>query len=263
MHWLSLMKIYSSSWRVAVVVQFVVLLCTHAPESAAQFYNGVNFLSDQWAAPRYDSAESQTSLANAAASGANSIAIVVTWFQSSVDSSGPIYPGPRTVADSEIAAVVRQAHDRGISVLLRPAVDPDWRLPNTSKTWRGQIGRNFTSDQWAEWFTAYSHMMTRYAQVAAANGIDMFSVGMELSATQSQDALWRSLISKIRTIFNGSLTYGANWDVVTDVTFFDDLDFIAVDAYERCPVSHCIFVTLHQLLPPGPRGPQRHREAAC
>jgi hypothetical protein len=156
---------------------------------------------------------------------------VVTWFQSSVDSSGPIYPGPRTVTDSEIAAVVKQAHGRGISVLLRPAVDPDWRLPNTSNTWRGEIGRNFTSDQWSEWFSAYSKMITHYALVSAANGIDVFSVGMELSATQSQEALWRSLISKVRFIFKGSLTYGSNWDVATVVSFFDDLDFIGVDAY--------------------------------
>jgi hypothetical protein len=126
---------------------------------------------------------------------------------------------------------VKQAHHRGISVLLRPAVDPDWRLPNTSGTWRGEIGRNFTADQWSQWFRSYADMMMHYARIAADNSIDVFSVGMELSATQSQDSLWRHLISDIRTVYAGSLTYGANWDVVTSVTFFDVLDFIAVDAY--------------------------------
>jgi len=173
----------------------------------------------------------QTSLDNAAANGINSIAVVVTWFQPSVDSSGPIYPGPRTVTDDEIAAVVVMARTRGMSVLLRPAVDPDWNLPNTSGTWRGQIGRNFTAEQWQQWFAAYSQMLTHYARVATATGVEIFSVGMELSATQSQDLLWRSTISKIRSIFRGQLTYGANWDVVANVTFFDALDVIGVDAY--------------------------------
>ncbi len=216
------------------------LLCIAAsalmlrPRGAAasqQFYNGINFLSDQWATPRYDSIQAQTSLSNAAASGVSSIAVVVTWFQTSVDSSGPIYRGPKSVTDSEIAAVVKQAHGRGMSVLLRPAVDPDWHLPNASGTWRGEIGRNFTQDEWNTWFSSYSDMMIHYARVAAENSVEMFSVGMELTATQGQDSLWRSLISQLRAIYAGSLTYGANWDVVSAVTFFDALDYIAVDAY--------------------------------
>ena len=214
-----------------VAASVALLLPSRSAAASLQFYNGINFLSDQWAAPRYGSIQAITSLDQAAASGANSIAVVVTWFQASVDSSGPIYPGPRTATDSEIAAVARQAHDRGVSVLLRPAVDPDWRLPNTSGTWRGEIGRNFTAEQWDVWFSAYAQMMRHYARVAADNSIDMLSVGMELSATQSQDSLWRSLISEIRAIFAGSLTYGANWDVVSAVTFFQDLDYIGVDAY--------------------------------
>jgi hypothetical protein len=212
-----------------VAVSVALVLSAHA--TAAEFFNGINFLSDQWSAPRYDSAEAHASLTNAAASGANSIAVVVTWFQSSVDSSSPIYRGPRTVSDSEIAAVVQQARAKGMSVLLRPAVDPDWRLPNTSGTWRGQIGRSFSPDQWDEWFSAYSRMITHYAHVAANNSIELFSVGMELTATQRQDVLWRALINQIRRIFPGRLTYGANWDAVAEVPFFDALDSIAVDAY--------------------------------
>ena len=224
-----MMSCFSSLCLGLIAVLLVCARASAAPPSP--FYNGINFLSDQWSAPRYDSIPARTSLNNAANSGANSIAIVVTWFQPSVDVSGPIYPGPSTVTDAEISAAVVVARTRGMSILLRPAVDPDWRLPNTSGTWRGQIGRNFTADQWQQWFDAYSGMLTHYARVAAANAVEMFSVGMELSATQSQDAHWRSTISKIRGIFSGGLTYGANWDVVGNVTFFDALDYIGVDAY--------------------------------
>jgi hypothetical protein len=220
--------IHASPLRLTVSAVF--LSCALAASLPA-FFNGVNFLSDQWSAPRYNSSAARQSLQNAANSGINAIAVVVTWFQPSVDRSSPIYPGPRTVSDGEIAAIVEQAHALNISVMLRPAVDPDWRLPNTSGTWRGQIGRHFTPDQWNDWFAAYSRMMVHYAQVAASSGVDTFSVGMELSASQTQDAHWRSTISAIRRIFGGGLTYGANWDAVASVPFFDALDFVGVDAY--------------------------------
>ena len=224
-------KVRVSCFSVRAAAAASLALCALNAATASEFYNGINFLSDQWSAPRYDSAPAQASLDNAAATGANSIAVVVTWFQPSVDSSSPIYPGPHTVTDTEIAAVVKHARARGISVLLRPAVDPDWRLPNTSGTWRGEIGRSFSPDQWDEWFSAYARMITHYAHVAANNSVEVFSVGMELSATQSQDVLWRALITQVRCIYKGRLTYGANWDVVTAVSFFDALDFIGVDAY--------------------------------
>jgi hypothetical protein len=223
------MSCYFSTWFAFFAG---ILFCTRASSAPSSlFYNGINFLSDQWSTPRYDSIPAQASLDNAANSGVNSIAVVVTWFQPAVDVWGPIYPGPATVTDSEISAAVVIARMQGMSIMLRPAVDPDWRLPNTSGTWRGQIGRNFTHDQWHQWFDSYSSMIIHYACVAAMYGVEIFSVGMELSATQSQDAHWRSLISKIRSVYTGQLVYGANWDVVDNVTFFDALDFIGVDAY--------------------------------
>jgi Glycoside Hydrolase Family 113 len=40
------------------------------------------------------------------------------------------------------------------------------------------------------------------------------------------------LIKKVRNIYSGKLTYAANWNSeVSDISFWDDLDFIGIQAY--------------------------------
>lgn len=42
---------------------------------------------------------------------------------------------------------------------------------------------------------------------------------------------WRKLIKDVRGIYKGKLSYAANFDNYSDVAFWDDLDFIGVNAY--------------------------------
>ena len=65
-------------------------------------------------------------------------------------------------------------------------------------------------------------------------------VGIELDTTVSHDAQWRSLISAVRAVYSGTLTYGASATSCVggpchrgyrDVTWWDALDFAGVDAY--------------------------------
>ena len=45
------------------------------------------------------------------------------------------------------------------------------------------------------------------------------------------DRRWRQLIAQVRMVYRGQLTYAANFDTYQDVTFWDDLDIIGVNAY--------------------------------
>ena len=40
-----------------------------------------------------------------------------------------------------------------------------------------------------------------------------------------------SLFDKVRNIYTGKLTYAANWDNYENVGFWDQLDFVGIDAY--------------------------------
>ena len=42
---------------------------------------------------------------------------------------------------------------------------------------------------------------------------------------------WGELIIKIKEIYSGKLTYAANWDEYRRVPFWNQLDFIGIDAY--------------------------------
>ncbi|MEM7675554.1 MAG: hypothetical protein AAF449_06080 [Myxococcota bacterium] len=45
------------------------------------------------------------------------------------------------------------------------------------------------------------------------------------------DRKWRMLISKVRTVFSGKLTYAANFDHYQEVQFWDALDIVGINAY--------------------------------
>ena len=46
-----------------------------------------------------------------------------------------------------------------------------------------------------------------------------------------QEALWRSLIAQVRTVYTGQLTYAANFDNFHRVGFWDALDMVGINAY--------------------------------
>lgn len=123
--------------------------------------------------------------------------------------------------DDSLVAVTKQAHELGIKVLLKPHV---WG--------RGELDmRNWTAAQWAAWFASYTRFIEHYAAIARDAKVDAFSIGNEQKIASSHEAEWRAIIKRVRTIYRGPLTYGANFDEVFDVRFWDALDFIGVSAY--------------------------------
>ena len=60
----------------------------------------------------------------------------------------------------------------------------------------------------------------------------MFSVGTEVDVVAlARPEYWRALIAEVREVYDGQLTYAANWDKYARIEFWDALDFVGVDAY--------------------------------
>ena len=76
-------------------------------------------------------------------------------------------------------------------------------------------------------------MILHYAELAEETGMESLCIGTELYATTtSQPDRWRALIKEIRKVYSGQLTYAANWyKEFEEITFWDDLDFIGIQAY--------------------------------
>ena len=56
---------------------------------------------------------------------------------------------------------------------------------------------------------------------------------------------WRALIRDIRLLYDGILTYSANWDHFADIEFWNDLDAVGVTGYfELCNPPQCTVDTM-------------------
>ncbi len=110
--------------------------------------------------------------------------------------------------------------------MMKPHV---WLRP---PAWVGMIAHD-TDDAWAAWFASYRTLFLHYARLAQELGMDALCIGNELDGTTSREAEWRALIADIREVYDGPLTYGAGFENVYDVPFWDALDFIGLSAYFR------------------------------
>lgn len=123
--------------------------------------------------------------------------------------------------DASLLAATKQAHALGIKVLLKPHV---WgRAEQRMETW--------TDDEWRAWFDDYGRFAEHYATIARDAEADAFCIGNEQKIASRHEQEWRAIIARVRTIYNGPLTYGANFDEVFDVPFWDAIDWIGVSGY--------------------------------
>ena len=64
----------------------------------------------------------------------------------------------------------------------------------------------------AEWFVSYEQFITHYATLARDAKIDALCVGNEQKHSTKYEREWRRIIDRVRAIYKGPLTYGANFD---------------------------------------------------
>jgi len=119
---------------------------------------------------------------------------------------------------------IAQIHKLGMKVMLRPLINPD------NGAWRGEI-RFKDEEDWSAWFRSYRYFIDYYAELAERARVEEFCVGVEYAGTQSRASDWRSIIAGVRSRFHGSLVYSANWDDYQEVSFWDSLDYVGIDAY--------------------------------
>jgi len=134
----------------------------------------------------------------------------------------------------DILAMIRQAHDRGLKVILIPHVfiELSGLQGDAAGSWRGDF--NMTSRaRWAKYHASYHTFVTTWARVAQEGGAEAFSIGAECTSWSGRFGnVWSALIADTRKIFSGYLTYSANWyDDVYNVIFWDQLDFIGINAF--------------------------------
>ncbi|UAM98448.1 glycoside hydrolase [Polaribacter litorisediminis] len=119
----------------------------------------------------------------------------------------------------------KQFQKNTIKVMVKPQI---W-------VWRGEFTGDIAMDSEEKWTIleeSYSDFILTYARAAQEIRADMFCIGTELEKfVMQRPQYWQKLILEIRKIFEGKLTYAANWDEFKRVPFWGEIDLIGIDAY--------------------------------
>ncbi|SNY94521.1 glycoside hydrolase family 113 [Flagellimonas pacifica] len=113
----------------------------------------------------------------------------------------------------------------GVKVMLKPQI---W-------IWRGEFTGDLIMKSEEDWKTleeSYSKFILTYAKLAEETKAEIYCIGTELEEfVKNRPQFWKDLIVKVKNIYNGKLTYAANWDEYSRAPFWMELDYIGVDAY--------------------------------
>lgn len=179
-------------------------------------------IAPEWDSEAYGSDEFALDLEELAATGAEWVTLVPTWYQADVTTSEiqPEWQG-RTATDAALSAAIERSRDLSLKVALKPHVDLSEGGP------RATIEPADTN----AWFTSYTDFITHYAELAEEADADELIVGTELAGTVEATSQWRQVIEEVRSVYSGPVLYAANWDEYQRVEFWDALDAIGIDAY--------------------------------
>ena len=159
--------------------------------------------------------------------GINSVAIVPYTFMRGIEAADtlPIPDHYGAENDSAVRHSVREAHRRGLHVMLKPQI---WIRGH----WPGAI--DFADEkEWDVFFIAYERWILHYAEMAERENLYALCLGTELvHSTLKHPERWRAIIARVRERYHGKLTYAANWgEEFENLSFWADLDVMGLNSY--------------------------------
>jgi hypothetical protein len=162
-----------------------------------------------------------------------------------------------TLAD--LTTTIEDAENDGLSVMVRPLVD--FTVDATKAMLKSSDGTQYADGDWrayykptdvATFFNSYDTMIVAQAKAAQAGGAQLFDIGTELDQLTGPAYLadWTKIITDVRAVFSGKLTYSAISDddlspwqygggqpaagtgnLATQVSFWSQLDYVGIDEY--------------------------------
>jgi hypothetical protein len=135
---------------------------------------------------------------------------------------------------------IKMAHSLDMKVMLKP------HLWVGGQGWAGDL--KFDSDSlWQVFESQYESYLMNYVRIADSMNVELICLGTELrQSTAKRNEFWEKLIKQTKSQYGGKLTYAANWDEYQEITFWNQVDYIGVDAY--FPLSENKAPTTEELL---------------
>ncbi len=89
-----------------------------------------------------------------------------------------------------------------------------------------------SEENWKSLENSYKKFILEFAKIAEEIHAEIFCIGTELEKfVINRPDFWIELIKEVKRVYKGKLTYAANWNEYNKVHFWNELDFIGIDAY--------------------------------
>jgi len=124
-----------------------------------------------------------------------------------------------------IAKTIELAHKNGLKVMLKPHA---W-------VGRGMYTGNFdlkSEEDWKIFEKDFGAYILTNARIADSLKVELLCIGTEMdNFARKRPSFWKNLIKEIRTFYKGPLTYADNWNHYPKNPFWQELDYVGIDAY--------------------------------
>lgn len=172
---------------------------------------------------QFSTASAAQSFQNIAALGSNSVALTVRIWTDSKTGSTVIADPAKTESDTSLLAGFQAAHAAGLSVVFKPGITG---LDST-------ISSSLQPADVDAFFASYKAEIVHLATIAEQGGVATFAIGNEMSKLSGSAYVsqWTDLISAVRQVYHGEVTYSAATDEASKVSFWSQLDTISVNTY--------------------------------
>src|SRR5215469_3535898 len=223
----------------------ITLTTTYKSSSGFQF-NGIH-MQVGYFRTAYDGLEYQILLNNAVDMNANYVGIggVAAVDLNTGQISDVILQGgyDESVPMSSITTAIVSAESKGLNVVLKPIVgainSSTGQFANLGPT---NLAPGQTLANPAAFFANYKAYLLQWAQIAQQYHVPLLVLGTEMQlATEPQfTSYWTDIIASVRQAYSGKLTYaavsfiyGSTYNEVGNIQFWNNLDYVGVDAYPQ------------------------------
>ncbi len=214
-------------WRQFIKTQKHALPGKWAKQEPA-FYKGFNFAHEGYQIYNgFGSKLARESIERLHDIGANAIAIVPYSYMRNPNQPTriPVIQSAGSENDAAVLYAHFAAQKMGVRTMLKPQI---W----LGRSWPGDVEMQSEED-WQAFFEYYYDWILHYAMMAEIYEFDVLCLGVEFAkATVQRPDDWRRIARKIRKLYNGKLTYAANWgEEFEQFSFWDEFDYIGLDCY--------------------------------
>lgn len=189
-------------------------------------YKGVNFIS--WKSGEFQTNRSYGLLEKVESIGVDTIAINPIGIMETRNSNYIYY---ELLPEEDIEKMLIAVKRKDLKIMLKPMINVE------DGTWRALI----EPANLELWWKSYRSWIINYAILAEKYDVEILCIGTELRSMSGEKYRkeWESMISKIRSVYSGQLTYAANSgelyekDELNTVSFWDLIDLPGINLWHK------------------------------